>query len=136
VLFETKEYQECVAISLKAAELGREIFADFKIIARAYARVGNAYAKLDDYPKAVTYMEKSLTEFRSPDVLEKLRQFEKLKKEGEVEAYHSVALSDEVSSTFLTKGPRTRKCPLQGKQVCRWCQGIHRSDQAKQKRPA
>jgi stress-induced-phosphoprotein 1 len=64
VLFEMKQYQDCIEISLKGAELGREIFADFKIIARAYARVGNAYAKLNDYPKAVTFMEKSLTEFR------------------------------------------------------------------------
>jgi stress-induced-phosphoprotein 1 len=59
-----QQYQDCIDISLKAAELGREIFADFKIIARAYARVGNAYAKLNDYAKAVNYMEKSLTEVR------------------------------------------------------------------------
>ena len=104
-----QKYQECVDISKTAAELGREIFADFKIVARAFSRMGSAYAKLDDYVNAVTCMEKSLTEHRrygflssliyqhslSPDTMEKLRQFEKLKKEAAIESYQDEALSDE-----------------------------------------
>lgn len=90
-----EKYQECIDISKKAADLGREIFADFKIIARAYSRMGTAYAKLEDYDNAVSFMEKSLTEARTPETLEKLRQFEKLKKDKEIFAYQDPVLADE-----------------------------------------
>lgn len=89
------KFEECIEICKKAVELGREIFADFKIIARAFSRMGTAYAKLKDFTNAVVFMEKSLTEFRNPEVLEKLRLYEKQKKEAEIESYHDPVLSEE-----------------------------------------
>lgn len=34
VLFEMEKYQECIQVCQQAADLGRDIFADFKVIAR------------------------------------------------------------------------------------------------------
>ena len=41
--------------------------ADFKLIAKALARIGNAYKKLNDLEKAKTAYEKALTEHRTPE---------------------------------------------------------------------
>ncbi|KAJ3384909.1 hypothetical protein HDU92_003338 [Lobulomyces angularis] len=95
VLFELEKWEECIKVCEKAVEIGREIFADFKIMARAYARMGNAFAKLKDYGSAVKFLEKSLSEQRTPDVLTKLREYEKLKKLADEEAYTDPKLADE-----------------------------------------
>ncbi|KAL3226912.1 hypothetical protein MRX96_024425 [Rhipicephalus microplus] len=67
VYFEQKDYQKCIAECNQAIEVGRENRADFKLIAKAYARMAGAYVKLEDYPNARTYYQKSLTEHRIPD---------------------------------------------------------------------
>lgn len=46
VFFEQKEYTQCIETCLKAVDVGRENRADFKLIAKAYTRIGNAYKKL------------------------------------------------------------------------------------------
>ncbi|KAJ3327099.1 Hsp90 cochaperone [Blyttiomyces sp. JEL0837] len=95
VLFEMGNYQECIKVSNDAVEKGREIRADFKLIARAFARMGTAYAKLDDHANAIKFYQKSLAEHRTPDVLTKLKEVEKLKAAADKEAYRSIPLSDE-----------------------------------------
>ncbi|KAH8031010.1 hypothetical protein HPB51_012478 [Rhipicephalus microplus] len=74
VYFEQKDYQKCIAECNQAIEVGRENRADFKLIAKAYARMAGAYVKLEDYPNARTYYQKSLTEHRIPDTLSKLSE--------------------------------------------------------------
>ena len=51
----------------KAIEVGRENRADFKLIAKALARMGNAYRKKEDLDKAKVAYEKALTEHRTPE---------------------------------------------------------------------
>ncbi|KAJ3237723.1 Hsp90 cochaperone [Chytriomyces hyalinus] len=94
VLFEMGNYDECIKICEDAVEKGREQRADFKIIAKAFGRMGNAYTKKNDYQNAIKYYQKSLSEHRTPDVLNKLRETEKALKLAEKEAYRNPALAD------------------------------------------
>ncbi|KAH7120930.1 hypothetical protein B0J11DRAFT_551482 [Dendryphion nanum] len=85
--FEKGDYQGCIESCLKAVEYGREILADFKMIAKAFARIGTAYEKLGDLANAVVYYQKAQTEHRTPEVLAKLRAAEKAKIQAEKESY-------------------------------------------------
>ena len=64
-----------------------QIRADYKIIAKAYGRAGTAYTKTGDLASAIKYFNKSLTEHRTPDILNKLRETERTKAEAEKLAY-------------------------------------------------
>lgn len=77
--FEKGDYEECIKACTKAVDEGREIYADFKLIAKAYARIGSAYEKQGDMEKAIEYFNMSLREHRTADVLNKLRVTEKRK---------------------------------------------------------
>jgi stress-induced-phosphoprotein 1 len=46
VYFETKQFEQCMEDCDQAVERGREVRADFKIIAKALARKGSALAQL------------------------------------------------------------------------------------------
>ncbi|ORZ18617.1 hypothetical protein BCR42DRAFT_372117, partial [Absidia repens] len=94
VLFEQENYQECIKVCEDAVEKGRDLRADYKLIARALQRIGNAYVKLNDLDTAIKYYGKSLTEHRTPDTLQKLRDTEKAKKEEEKAAYYNPELAD------------------------------------------
>jgi stress-induced-phosphoprotein 1 len=85
--FEKGDYDACIEACQRAVEYGREILADFKMIAKAFGRIGTAYEKKGDLANAITYYQKSLTEHRTPDVLTKLRAAEKAKIKAEKEAY-------------------------------------------------
>jgi len=94
VYFEKKEYNECVKVCEKAIEVGRENRADFKLIAKAYNRAGNAYKKLDNLQAAKTAFEKALTEHRTPDYRLNLSEVEAAIKKKEEEAYINPELAD------------------------------------------
>ncbi|PGH12436.1 hypothetical protein AJ79_04272 [Helicocarpus griseus UAMH5409] len=85
--FEKGDYQGAIEICEKAVTEGREMLADFKIIAKAFGRIGTSYKRLGDLSKAITNYQKSLTEHRTPDILTKLRNAEKAKIKAEKEAY-------------------------------------------------
>lgn len=85
--FEKKDYQGCIDACTKAVEEGRAMFADFKTIAKSYARIGTAYERLGDLGLAVENYQKSLTEARTPDVVNKLRNAERAKIEAARQAY-------------------------------------------------
>lgn len=87
VFFEQQKYQESISTCEKAVEVGRENRADFKLIAKAFTRTGNAYKALKDYGKAKMFYEKSLSEHRTPETKELLSKVEKLIKEQERLAY-------------------------------------------------
>jgi len=85
--FEKGDYAACLEDCKQAIDYGREVFADFKIVAKAYGRMGSAYEKQGDMPNAVEYYNRSLTEHRTPDILAKLRAAEKAKIKAEKDAY-------------------------------------------------
>ncbi|OCL02079.1 TPR-like protein [Glonium stellatum] len=85
--FEKGDYQGAIEACEQAVEYGREILADFKIIAKAFGRIGSAYEKLGDLPNAILNYQRSLTEHRTPEILAKLRAAEKAKITAEKESY-------------------------------------------------
>ncbi|XP_064621757.1 stress-induced-phosphoprotein 1-like isoform X2 [Lineus longissimus] len=87
VYFEKHEYDECVKVCEKAIEVGRENRADYKVIAKAFARMGNAYNKQKNYQEALKYFNKSLSEYRDPDINKKVTEIKKIVKEQERVAY-------------------------------------------------
>ncbi|KAG4107925.1 heat shock protein STI-like protein [Neocallimastix lanati (nom. inval.)] len=95
VLYEMGKYDEAIEVCEKAVEHGREVRADFKIIARAFHRIGNAFHKKGDLENAIKNYNKSLAEHRTPQVLDALRKTEKEKAEAAKLAYHDVAKADE-----------------------------------------
>ncbi|KAJ1954117.1 Hsp90 cochaperone [Dispira parvispora] len=94
VYFEQAEYDQCIATCEEAIDVGREHRVDYKIIAKAFARIGNAYSRKDDVPNAIKYYQKSLTEHRTSDTLKRLKELEKKQQEEEKLAYHNPELAD------------------------------------------
>ncbi|XP_049789360.1 stress-induced-phosphoprotein 1 isoform X2 [Schistocerca nitens] len=95
VYFEQKEYKKCIEQCEKAIEIGRENRADFKLIAKAFTRIGNAHKKLGDLYSAKTAFEKSMSEFRNPEVKALLSNVEREIKELERKAYIDPAKAEE-----------------------------------------
>lgn len=93
--FEKGDYQGAIEACTKAVEHGREVFADFKLIAKAFGRIGTSYEKMGDLSNAVENYHRSLTEHRTPDILAKLRAAEKAKIKAEKESYIDPAKAEE-----------------------------------------
>lgn len=74
--------------------------ADYKLIAKAFGRIGSAYRRKGDIPAAIRFFEKSLTEHRTPDILNKLREAEKTKAEADRLDY----INPELSAVEREKG--------------------------------
>lgn len=87
VYFEKKCYLECISECEKAINIGRENRADFKLIAKAFTRIGNSYNKLGNLKQAKVYYEKSMSEHRTPEIKSLLSDVEKALKEEERRAY-------------------------------------------------
>ncbi|KAH9987900.1 activator of Hsp70 and Hsp90 chaperone [Russula compacta] len=91
--FEQGDYDKSIEACQKAVDEGREFRADYKLIAKAYGRIGSAHAKKDDLAAAIRFFEKSLTEHRTPDILNKLKEVERAKAAADRAAYIDPALS-------------------------------------------
>lgn len=107
VYFEKGDFQQAIKTCEEAVDAGREQRAEYAFFAKLYGRMGNSYLKLDDLDNAIKFFNKSLTEHRTPDILTKLRETEKLKEKRAKEAYRDPALSDaarERGNEFFKKG--------------------------------
>ncbi|KAI0463034.1 Hsp90 cochaperone [Komagataella kurtzmanii] len=105
--FEKGDYDATIETCENAVEKGRELRADYKLVAKSFARLGSAYLKKDDLPNAIKFFEKSLTEHRSPDVLSKLRAAEADLKKKEAEEYIDPEKAEDArlqGKDFFTKG--------------------------------
>ena len=91
VYLEMGKFEECIADCDVAVGKGREVRADYKLIAKALTRKGTAFAKMAkvaaDLEPAIEAFNKALTEHRNPDTLKKLNEVEKTKKELEQKEY-------------------------------------------------
>ncbi|XP_076765953.1 stress-induced phosphoprotein 1 [Xylocopa sonorina] len=87
VYFEQKEYEKCISQCEMAIEVGRENRADFKLIAKAFTRIGHAYKKMGNWKQAKIYYEKSMSEHRTPEIKTLLSDIDKIIKEEERKAY-------------------------------------------------
>lgn len=107
VFFEQGLYDQCIEECEKAVEVGREHRADFKLIAKSLARIGNAYYKKNDLQKTLVYFNKSLSEHRDVEVIKKSQEVEKILKEKERLAYINPEKSLEeknLGNDFFKKG--------------------------------
>ncbi|KAJ7283366.1 activator of Hsp70 and Hsp90 chaperone [Mycena rebaudengoi] len=87
VYFEQGEFDKAIETCEKAVEEGRSLRADYKLVAKAYGRIGSSFHKKGDLESAIKYFQKSLTEHRTPDILNKLRDLERSKAEADKKAY-------------------------------------------------
>lgn len=107
VYFEQKEYEKCIKECEKGIEVGRENRADFKLIAKSFMRIGNAYKRLKQYKVAKTYYEKSMSEHRTPEIKTLLSEVEKFIKDEERKSYINPELAEkekEIGNEFFKKG--------------------------------
>uniref|UniRef100_A0A1I8GAJ9 Stress-induced-phosphoprotein 1 n=3 Tax=Macrostomum lignano TaxID=282301 RepID=A0A1I8GAJ9_9PLAT len=95
VRFEQQRYEDCIAECQKGIEIGRENNADFKLIAKALARIANANVKLGNLREAKRYFDKSLSEHRAPDVIKRAQEIERQLKQLEEQAYINPELAEE-----------------------------------------
>jgi len=95
VFFEQEKYAECISKCEEAIEVGRENRADFKLIAKAFARIANANSKLNQPQEALKFYQKSLSEHRDPTIVKKVSQIEKQMKEEKEKAYIDPSKAEE-----------------------------------------
>jgi len=87
VYFEQGEFETCIKECLDAVDVGRENKAEFKTLAKAFARAGNSYHKLKDYDNAIYYFNKSLSESRDPAIVTRVNELEKELKDAKRREY-------------------------------------------------
>jgi stress-induced-phosphoprotein 1 len=99
VFLEMGKYEDCIKDCEKAVERGRELRADYKMVARALTRKGTALVKMakvsKDYEPAIETFQKALTEHRNPETLKKLNEAEKAKKDLEQKEYFDPNIAEE-----------------------------------------
>lgn len=105
--FEKGDYDAAIATCELAVDEGRSMRADYKVIAKSFARLGNTYLKKDDLESAAKFFDKSLTEHRTPDVLTKLRSTQKEIKTREALLYVDADKAEEArleGKEYFSKG--------------------------------
>merc|ERR1719198_37753 len=94
VFFEQKKFDECIEKCKKAIEVGRAAYADYKVVAKSFARIGNAYKAMDKLDEAKRAYEDSLMEDRVEDVEKRLKTLSKEMAKRATEAYVNPELAE------------------------------------------
>lgn len=100
VFFEQGEYRKSADTCAEAVKVGREHRADYKNVAKAYGRMGNALAKLGELDKAIKAYEDSMLENRTEDVEKRLKACKKERDALAAKAY----VSEELAQLEKDKG--------------------------------
>eukprot|EP00924_Labyrinthula_sp_SR-Ha-C_P010691 snap_masked-scaffold_49-processed-gene-1.74-mRNA-1 protein AED:0.02 eAED:0.02 QI:0/-1/0/1/-1/1/1/0/584 len=79
--------EKCIDLCEKAIQIGRKNYADYGTIAKAYARMGNAYYKHNKFNEAIDQYKKAQLEKKNPAVAKRLKMVEKKKKVADEQAY-------------------------------------------------
>ncbi len=74
VHFEREDWAACVKSCQEAVARGRDVRAPWVTMAKAFARMGNAYVEMGDLPAAIDAYDRSLIEHRSEDVSKRLKE--------------------------------------------------------------
>ena len=98
--YEKKDYPACIATSMKSVEVGRENMSNYKDVAKAWLRVGNAYAADKKWTEAIDAYEKSLVE----DFNEKAKMALKKAQEHKRKQAESEYINPELSESEKQKG--------------------------------
>ncbi|XBW35564.1 hypothetical protein QEN19_001139 [Hanseniaspora menglaensis] len=94
---ESSKVDEAIHTLNEALELGKINRTDYKTMAKIYHRLGNCYIKLGQGEEALSYLKKSLTEERTPEVLNKIKALEKQIKLQKETEYIDVDKANEAS---------------------------------------
>lgn len=97
VFFEQKEYEKCVETTEEAVKISKQAGAQckFQDVAKAYARRGNAYVKMDRLDDALTAYSESLLEDRVEKVNIQMKKVKAMKIKADAAAYIDPKLSEE-----------------------------------------
>lgn len=94
--FEAGDFEGAIADCHEAIKLNVEnsLRTDFKVIARAWSRIGNAHMKLDQLDEAITAYQKSITEFDDDKIIKAHKAAIKLREKRDAEAYINPEISE------------------------------------------
>lgn len=123
VSFETNEYEKCISECENAISIARRLMAEYRIVARSYSRMGKAFMKLEKYNDAISCFEKSLTEHRTQDVADALKEAKKHLEEQEKQSYLDPALSEE----YRAKGNECFKKGLYPEAISHYNEALKRN---------
>lgn len=98
VYFEQHEFDVCLQTCEEAIEKGREVRAPFSLIAKAFARMGNCFAKMGKIDEAILKYEESLTESFSDAVNNKLKKLLQTKRQRDEELYRDPQKAEEAKA--------------------------------------
>ena len=93
--FEKKDYAACIATSLKSVETGREHMSNYKDVAKAWLRVGNAYTAEKKWTEAIDAYEKSMMEDVNDKAKMALKKAQEQKRKQEDAEYINPELSEQ-----------------------------------------
>eukprot|EP00035_Acanthoeca_spectabilis_P020054 m.430932 g.430932 ORF g.430932 m.430932 type:complete len:337 (+) comp17231_c0_seq1:204-1214(+) len=98
VFFEMKDYKKSIEACTKSTEVAMDNRADFKLLAKAFGRIGKAYAAMEDYETAIKFYDKALTNHRVKDYLTPKQDAQKKLADAEKRKYINPALADEAKA--------------------------------------
>jgi stress-induced-phosphoprotein 1 len=87
VFMEKKDFESAIAEATKAVEVGQDNRGDFKLMGKAYGRIAKAHFQMGNLDEASRFYDRSLSNARTPAVLEEKKKLDKAIKEKARLAY-------------------------------------------------